>query len=191
MKANRFFGILCVSWAAFALPAAVEAAGQSTPATMGICDDLADATPGLQGLCVAMCEAQSCVAEINAAGELQFSPSCEPSAPQLLENYTKLAKPGDPGMPCVQVACPCWSRAELANIGGLGNDQFIGGKNWGFLWSGVLDRGVYEFASIDLRSCSSASADFPEGRSADLDAKTYDTCWKSFSEEIEARWPSQ
>jgi len=127
MKMARFSGLICVALALFALPAAAEAPGQSTPATMGLCDGLADATPGLQGLCTAMCEAQACEAELDpATGEVVFDPSCKPSSPQLLANYNKLAGPSDPRMPCVKVACPCWTEAEIENIGG----GMIGGRSF-------------------------------------------------------------
>lgn len=115
MKMSRFSGFLCISLAMFALPAAA----QTTPATSGLCDPLAAATPGLQGLCVAMCEAQACEGELNpSTGEVTFDPSCSPASKQLYANYNQIASLEDPTMPCVKVACPCWTESELDNIGG-------------------------------------------------------------------------
>lgn len=86
----------------------------------GVCDPLKGETPGLHGLCVAFCEAQTCTATVDLAeGIVSFGESCKVSSRKLLDNYNKRAKPGDPEMPCVNVVqneCPCWTGAELAQI---------------------------------------------------------------------------
>lgn len=195
MKTTRFLSLLCVSLAMFALPAAAQAAGQSTPATMGLCDGLADATPGLQGLCVAMCEAQACEAEISADGTVDFGASCGPSAPQLLENYNKLANfdnqagPVDPSMPCVKVACPCWTEAELEDIGGLGADVCYDGGTYIDFRSKATDKGVREYALASSYSeCASNEAGFSEDRFVDrLSADAHGACLKTVRAEASSR----
>ncbi len=203
MKTTRFLGLLCVSLAMFALPATAQAAGQSTPATMGLCDDLADATPGLQGLCVAMCEAQACEPEISPDGTVDFGASCGPSAPQLLENYNEIVKRNvekaaaedrvDPSMPCVKVACPCWTEAELEDIGGAENDQCIGvvsvidGEGWAYLQAGATDRGVREYANASYGECASNEAGFSGNRSVrGLSADAYGACLKTVTDKCTA-----
>jgi len=88
-----------------------------TPANEGVCDELLLATPGLYGLCIAFCEAQDCGATFDATtGEVTFDPSCKPSNPKLLDNYSKRKTAVDPPMPCVNIAvaeCPCWADAEI------------------------------------------------------------------------------
>lgn len=100
-----------------------------------MCDDLADKTPGLQGLCVAMCEAQACEAEINEwTGEVDFGPGCNPSSDELLANYNNLKTRDDPDMPCVkQMPCPCWSEEEIAEIAGPNATCIGDGETWGYL----------------------------------------------------------
>lgn len=122
MRTSLFVGILCISAAIFALPASAQNGRQSTPATNGMCDGYGDATPGLQGLCIAMCEAQACEAEIDRYGNVTFGASCGPSSPQLLENYWKIVETrgneNDPANPaCVQKACDCWTETSLNAIG--------------------------------------------------------------------------
>ena len=153
MRTNLFIGILCISAAVFALPASAQNGRQSTPATSGICDGLGDASPGLQGLCVAMCEAQACEAEYNPkTGKVDFSPNCEPSAPQLLENYNKIVDRNgqvDPPMPCVKEACPCWTEADLEKIGGEAGDSCT--PDGQYLQAVV--NGQWELASAGYGSC--------------------------------------
>ncbi|MBE9556566.1 MAG: hypothetical protein IMF08_06890 [Proteobacteria bacterium] len=206
IKATRFLGLVCVALAMFALPAAAQSASQSTPATTGLCDGLADATPGLQGLCVAMCEAQACEAEIHPiTGEVEFGPSCEPSAENLLANYNKRAAPVDPPMPCVKVACPCWTQAELEDIGGGKADKCIGGPeiggpdeeqnlDWAFLQAGAVDRGVRELAIASGLACASNEAGFSQSRFIrDLSADAYAVCVKTIADVCTARdiWPKK
>lgn len=194
MKTTRFSGLVCVALAMFALPAAAQAPGQSTPATMGLCDGLADATPGLQGLCVAMCEAQACEAEINPdTGEVEFGPSCQPSSDKLLANYNKRAGPADPPMPCVKVACPCWTQAELEDIGGIGEDICIGvigeegREDWAFFQAGAADRGVREYAVASGLACASNDAGFSGSRFVGgLSADEYGVCVKTVADKCTA-----
>ena len=99
------------------------------PPNEGVCDELIGYTPGLYGLCVAFCEAQDCEATFDpATGNMTFDPSCRPSNPKILEKYNRRMNPGDPMMPCVNVAeseCPCWTEAELDAIAD-GRTDFCG-----------------------------------------------------------------
>lgn len=166
MRTRRVLGPIWVSMMIFALPAGAQTPDGVTPAEEGICNtaDFANATPGLQGLCVAMCEAQDCEATMEevvlADGTVEttvkFSPSCNNSAKQILANYDKLANydpekgPVDPPMPCVQVACPCWAADEIMSIADKqdGNGKYastcIGGPDWAYL-SGPDKKGGIEF----------------------------------------------
>ena len=76
-----------------------------TPANEGVCDSLQGGTPGLYGLCVAYCEAQ----DLDSFDK-------EPPNTNILANYRKKMKAGDPDMPCIQVPCPCWTNAEIGSI---------------------------------------------------------------------------
>lgn len=78
-----------------------------TPANEGVCDILHGGTPGLYGLCVAYCEAQ----------DLDLVENSNPPSTKILANYNKKKQAGDPDMPCVQKPCPCWTSAQLGNIG--------------------------------------------------------------------------
>jgi hypothetical protein len=207
MKTTRFSGLVCVALTMFALPAAAQAPGQTTPATTGLCDELADKTPGLQGLCVAMCEAQACEPEINpVTGDVEFGPSCGPSAPQLLENYNEIVKRNeekaaaedrvDPPMPCVKVTCPCWDQAELEDIGGIGYDvcngvigDVIGDvTNWVDFRSTVAVEGVREYATASYGECSSNEAGFSGSRyEKDMSTDAYGACLKTVADECSAR----
>ncbi len=120
MKWMRLLGYLCVSSALLALAPAAQARDGLTPAEETMCDPLADATPGLYGICVAICEAQRCVG-IYDGDQVTFDPGCKPSAESLFDNYQKKATLGDPPLPCVKPACPCWSESEIDAIGGLEN----------------------------------------------------------------------
>lgn len=122
MKTARFSSFVFVALAMFAPPAAAQTPDGMTPSREGICDDLANATPGLYGLCVAMCEAQDCEGVYDPdTKEVKFIGSCNPSTPKLLANFRKLA--GDEGAtpPCIRVPCPCWTETEIDNVGGLNN----------------------------------------------------------------------
>ncbi len=78
-----------------------------TPANEGVCDPLHGGTPGLYGLCVAYCEAQ----DLDLVGDKEVPNN------KILANYRKKMLTGDPDMPCIQVPCPCWTAAQLANVG--------------------------------------------------------------------------
>lgn len=89
-------------------PAVATTPDGETPANEGVCDVLkTNASPGLYGLCVAYCEAQ----DLDLVGDKETPNN------KILANYRKKMQPGDPDMPCLQVACPCWSEAQLANVG--------------------------------------------------------------------------
>jgi hypothetical protein len=96
---------------AFALALTISSPGFSqtpdgeTPANEGVCDSLQGGSPGLYGLCNAYCEAQ----DLDSFDK-------EPPRTKILANYRKKMKAGDPDMPCVQIACPCWSAEELGAI---------------------------------------------------------------------------
>jgi hypothetical protein len=127
MRVRDLTGLLTPTMLLFGLSvlAASSAYAQSrpdgeTPVNEGVCDELLGATPGLYGLCVGFCEAQDCVAIFDeATDEVTFDPSCKPSSPWLLKNYNRLANPGDPTMPCVNIVeteCPCWTEEELDGL---------------------------------------------------------------------------
>ncbi len=78
-----------------------------TPANEDVCLDLKNYTPGLYGLCVAYCEAQ----DLDLVGDKE-TPNTK-----ILANYRKKMRAGDPDMPCLQAPCPCWTTAQLANVG--------------------------------------------------------------------------
>ena len=98
---TMLFGLLFVSG-----PLHAVTADGVTPANEGVCDVLQGATPGLYGLCNAYCEAQ----DLDLVGDK------EPPNNKILANYRKKMRAGDPDMPCLQVACPCWSSSELAAV---------------------------------------------------------------------------
>lgn len=204
MKTKYLLGILCVSLAAFALPAAAQNGRQDTPATLGGCAEQDFKTPGLEGLCVALCEAQTCEAEVigvdaSGAEVVEYGPGCEPSAPRLLANYTKLAKRAQNNPPrpfCVTAACPCWTREELAGIGGSAGDTCTAMTGSLYLQAGAPDRSVWENASTfefrDFRSCAATSADFPaqDGftkRASGLGAEAMEVCRTTLRDECAAR----
>lgn len=90
------------------VPAVATTPDGETPANEGVCDVLkVNATPGLYGLCVAYCEAQ----DLDLVGDKETPNN------KILANYRKKMQAGDPDMPCLQVPCPCWSEAQLANVG--------------------------------------------------------------------------
>lgn len=86
-------------------PHAKQAPAQS------VCDGLIGHTPGLYGLCVAYCDAESCDAEAAESGQ------CKRKAPNesILRNYDRKMQAGDPPMPCVAPPtspCPCLTEEE-------------------------------------------------------------------------------
>jgi len=196
MKTTGLSGLLCIALAAFALPAAAQTPDGITPANEGICDPLADATPGLQGLCIAMCEAQDCEAELNPfTGEVEFARNCSPSSKQLLANYDKIATVSDPAMPCVKVPCPCWTATELEDIGGKSTDICTLYDNDTGLSGASTDGGGWEWArvSVDLKygqMCDFSQADPPITRTEySIGAAAFAVCKKTIEDECKARKP--
>lgn len=184
--------------ALFALPAAAQTPDGFTPSREGICDGLADATPGLQGLCVAMCEAQDCDAELDPeTGEVVYDPSCSPSSPQLFSNYNKIATPADPPMPCVKVACPCWTEQNLDDVGGkkingMSFDGCLAGDTFAGLWGSATSGGGSEFAYVleDSRNglmCMRYEADTGTFVQKPLSEAEYSLCRQNVIEECQSR----
>lgn len=89
-----------------------------TPEEESVCDELAEATPGLYGLCVAYCEALDGPSEIEEGVDIDSLDLEIPHA-RLLKNYERKMREGDPRMPCVTYtrSCPVWSQEELYEIG--------------------------------------------------------------------------
>ncbi len=148
-------GLICIALAAFAVPAAAQGTPDGiTPANETVCDGLKGGTPGLYGLCVAMCEAQDCQAEYDTnSGRVVYDPSCSPASDQIFNNYVKTYRKrgsaDEPAVPpCVQIACPCWTEQELDDIGGP-NASFAGGgpnDNWAMLSGPSTDGPGWEWA---------------------------------------------
>ena len=198
MMTTRFSGPVCVALAMFALPAAAQTPDGMTPAKETLCDPLADATPGLYGLCVAMCEAQDCKATLDPeTGEVDFDESCNPSAERILENYNRKAGPSDPPMPCVEIACPCWSETAIDNIGGLWTrgkttDTCMVGDANANLSGQSTDGGGTELAyAEDHRTkglrCTSVTTNPYTFKEKPVSAKEYATCRQSVIDECTAR----
>jgi hypothetical protein len=199
MKTMRFLSFLCVSMAMFALPAAAQTPDGTTPANEDVCDNLADATPGLYGLCVAFCEAQDCEATLDpATGEVTLEPSCRPSSATLLENYFKKAGPADPQVPpCVKVPCPCWSESEIDDIGGFesggfSSDNCLAGPSFTGIFGTARDgRGAELAYALDDRAnglmCIMSETSPPTVRERTVNAVEYQRCRESIIDECEAR----
>jgi hypothetical protein len=91
-----------------------------TPAEESVCDPLADATPGLYGLCVAYCEAHDAdlISLYGDPNELNIPNQ------RILANYNRKKTESDPAMPCVLQeggeepleACPCWTAEQLEEM---------------------------------------------------------------------------
>jgi hypothetical protein len=88
----------------------------------GVCDALDGSSRGLQMMCIAFCELQSCTPDFSADNPFE---SCSRSSKWIYNRYEKKRGAGDPEMPCVKqpvaetavaAACPCWSSDELANF---------------------------------------------------------------------------
>jgi hypothetical protein len=73
---------------------------QTAASSAGICGVLSDATPGLESLCVNYCERRDC------------PNSDEPECDNLLINYDRHRRDGDPEMPCLWT-CPCFTAQEV------------------------------------------------------------------------------
>lgn len=107
-KITTLLAGLLIAFLAFTSPVYSQGTPDGeTPATESVCDALISMTPGLYGLCVAYCEAQ----DLDAFNK-------EPPATQILTNYRKKMRTGDPDMPCVQNPCPCWTEEEIQSIDG-------------------------------------------------------------------------
>jgi len=193
MKTTGFSGLVCVVLAMFALPATAQTPDGMTPAEEGMCDVLSDATPGLYGLCVGMCEAQDCEAEINpSTGLVDFNPSCNPSSEQLLANYNKLRGPTDPRMPCVKTACPCWTEAEIDKIAGSQYDSCLLGESYSGLFGASTDGGGWEvaYALDDRRNglmCISFQTNPSIDREQTISADDFSVCQQSVIDECISR----
>ena len=72
---------------------------QVTSSNSGVCDPLADATPGLEYLCIAFCELQDCQLDYSLDNPFQ---NCSKSSERLLARYEARRGAGDPDMPCLQ-----------------------------------------------------------------------------------------
>ena len=192
MKATRFLGLLCVSLAMSALPAAAQTPDGMTPAEEGVCDVLTGATPGLYGLCVAFCEAQDCEATLDpATGIVTFDPSCKQSSVQVLENYYKKAGDSDPQMPCLKVPCPCWSEPEMDDIGGSSDYCFSRPTITGIFGNAMDGNGAELAYAIDSpvngRSCIMSETNPPIYREQSVNAEEFETCKKSIVNECGSR----
>jgi len=200
MNTLRFSGLVFVSLAMFALPAAAQTPDGITPANEGICDEEDFVTPGLYGLCVAMCEAQDCEAEYDSnAGQVVYNPSCSPSSEALFNNYRKIYEkrgdPEDPSMPpCVKVACPCWTELELDNIAGP-SASCAGAQPddiWAFLMGSSTDGPGREWAFVSKEPrrgfmCTSMEQNPNFHRDRDISKEEYDVCLPSVKDECSGR----
>lgn len=196
MISTRFLGLVCISLAMFALPAAAQTPDGMTPSREDKCDDLAFATPGLKGLCVAMCEAQDCEGIYDPVTEqVTFDPSCNPSSYSLFANYIKKASPDDPPLPCIRVACPCWTESEIDNIGGLVSgslrDSCIQSGNTATLFGFSTDGSGAELAYA-LENGHGLECIYMEGstqtfRDKFISAEEFRTCRDSVLAEIASR----
>ena len=81
----------------------------------GVCDGLQSATPGLFGLCLALCEAHGCEPDFN---QLDPFAGCNPSDPTLVDRYDALKSFADPPLPCVveEGGCPCFTQEMVDAI---------------------------------------------------------------------------
>jgi hypothetical protein len=111
LRTSVVFGLCLIVSAAVA---AAQAPDWSR-ANEGICDPVQGATPGLYGLCLAFCEAHTCVPDWTA---LDPFADCLPSDFHLLALYTQRQQPGDPDMPCVNFTggCPCFTQEDIDAI---------------------------------------------------------------------------
>lgn len=204
MRTLRYSLILGVAAALFALPAAAQTSKKMTPARNTTCDDVNYATPGLYGLCVAMCEAQTCDAEYDANNDkVVYDPSCSPSTEQLFNNYRKIYEqrgdPADPAVPpCVKLACPCWTELELDSIAGpsAGCSPLPADRDktdWMYMDGKSTDGPGWEWAFVsDDRMlglmCSSMNQNPRFNRvNADLSRAVYEACLQSVVDECAAR----
>ena len=206
-----FHGLLVIVFASlsmFGLPASAQTPDGETPANEGVCDGLFGLTPGLYGLCVAFCEAQDAEATFvdPATGEVTFAAGSKPSNPKLLEIYDKKKAVDDPPMPCVNVVaneCPCWTEAELDEVGG---NTDLPGDMWAQTQSpfeqivlvgadvvtnlpelAVVDVGNLQFCLLDHIVDNSSGIPQTQTRSMNIDALQRDTCRQSLVAECASR----
>ena len=199
MNTTRFLGLLCVSSAMFALPAAAQTPDGITPAKEEVCNVLTGATPGLYGLCVAFCEAQDCEATLDpATGIVTLDPSCSPSSASLLENYYKKAGDSDPQLPCLKVPCPCWSEPEMDNIAGYEVEVDGQRQTYDHCFSKPTMTGIYgtardrsgaelAYAIESPQSCIMIETNPPTFRSQSINTEEFQTCKKSILNECTLR----
>lgn len=173
-----------------------------TPANEGVCDGLIGMTPGLYGLCVAFCEAQDAEASFDPASmEITFAEGSKPSNPKLLALYDKKRAVGDPPMPCVNVVaneCPCWTEAELDEVGGSGDmcvqtqlpfEQIaLEGTDVVINYDEIatVDFGALQFCFLDHIDNSSGTPQ-SQTRFLNIDAPKIDTCRQSLVAECTSR----
>jgi hypothetical protein len=95
-----------------------ELQAEEISTTESVCNGLQNATPGLYGLCVAYCEAQSVPTDFSGDSSTWFS---RPRSKNILKNYEKKMRAGDPAMPCLnqESACPAFSQEDLNEVGNL------------------------------------------------------------------------
>ena len=93
-----------------------------TPANEGVCDELMYATPGLYGLCIAYCEAQD-LDDTDLDDPISVSKAVPKD--QILANYEKKMRVGDPPMPCIQVPIPCWTDEEIARFATVASNDYF------------------------------------------------------------------
>ena len=95
--------LLAALFVAIPLTVSAQTPDGETPAEETVCDGLRDNSPGLYGLCVAMCEAQDMDQSNpdNVFAALTSAPNFK-----LLKKYRNRMKPGDPDLPCLPITCP-------------------------------------------------------------------------------------
>jgi len=155
-----------------------EAAGDA-----GICDALADATPGLRGICVAYCERLDC--------SNPDSPECA----ALRSIYDRRRQTGDPDLPCLPI-CPCFALSDLLDhpveldtceIGGSG------GQAWAGAWDSATSiQGCGTFSSTefgDFAQCrfQNTVVDPPDTRFARISQEEAAICRAIVAEFVAAR----
>lgn len=110
MFKNILFLLSC-TWLLISSSVIAKTPDTITPSQESVCDllKLPDVTQGLYGLCVAYCEAHDAHLESLTGEAAQLSKQNE----QILKNYRKKMKAGDPDMPCVSKGpeCPCWENS--------------------------------------------------------------------------------
>jgi len=196
MKTTRFSGFVFVVLAMLAPPAGAQTPDGVTPSREGICDDLADATPGLYGLCVAVCEAQDCKGIVDpATGDVTLDPSCSPSTDKLLANFRKVA--GDPfATPsCIQPPCRCWTESEIKDVGGVRDSCSTPSpqdKNSSVFLNGSAVEGngqelAYALATADGLRCIRMEMNPFTWDDQTISAEEFQTCRDSVLAEIERR----